>query len=90
MLHEYMEPYVTSSPRAAYLNYRDLDLGINLQHNTSYSETVIWGAKYFKGNFRKLAEVKTRVDPENYFRHQQSIPLLTQSNRNAYLAKEII
>ncbi|XWS69575.1 hypothetical protein CRYUN_Cryun04dG0191000 [Craigia yunnanensis] len=28
-LYSYMEPYVSISPRAAYMNYRDLDLGIN-------------------------------------------------------------
>ncbi|KAK6144657.1 LOW QUALITY PROTEIN: hypothetical protein DH2020_021477 [Rehmannia glutinosa] len=28
-LYDYMTPYVSKSPRAAYINYRDLDLGVN-------------------------------------------------------------
>lgn len=37
MLHRYMTPYVSRSPRAAYFNYRDLDLGINgINGTTSY------------------------------------------------------
>ncbi|XP_042056373.1 berberine bridge enzyme-like 13 [Salvia splendens] len=28
-LQRYMTPYVSSSPRAAYFNYRDLDIGVN-------------------------------------------------------------
>ncbi|CAA0823775.1 FAD-binding Berberine family protein [Striga hermonthica] len=28
-LYSYMAPYVSSSPRAAYVNYRDLDIGVN-------------------------------------------------------------
>lgn len=77
MLYKYMKPYVSGSPRAAYLNYRDLDLGINQQPNTSYSQSIIWGRKYFKGNFKRLAGVKKLADPENFFRSEQSIPLLS-------------
>ncbi|KAG0492531.1 hypothetical protein HPP92_005929 [Vanilla planifolia] len=73
---EQMTPYVSSEPRAAYLNYRDLDLGINGEGNTSYAEASVWGNRYFKGNFKRLAQVKTAVDPANFFRFEQSIPLL--------------
>ncbi|KAE9616900.1 putative tetrahydroberberine oxidase [Lupinus albus] len=76
MLYEYMTPYVSKSPRAAYLNYRDLDLGTNKLDNISYTEASVWGEKYFKGNFRRLAEIKTKSDPVNFFRSEQSIPLL--------------
>ncbi|KAI3466891.1 hypothetical protein Pfo_023554 [Paulownia fortunei] len=76
MLYKYMKPYVSRSPRAAYINYRDLDLGINQQPNTSYSQAIIWGRKYFKGNFKRLAGVKKVADPGNFFRNEQSIPLL--------------
>lgn len=76
MLYKYMKPYVSHSPRASYVNYRDLDLGINKKLNTSYSEAVIWGRKYFKKNFKRLARTKTRTDPHNFFRNEQSIPLL--------------
>ncbi|XP_071920721.1 berberine bridge enzyme-like 22 [Coffea arabica] len=75
-LYEYMKPYVSKSPRAGYINYRDLDLGINLKENASYSQAKIWGKKYFKGNFKRLANVKSQVDPGNFFSSEQSIPLL--------------
>ena len=76
MLYQYMRPFVSKSPRAAYLNYRDLDLGINNQDNASYSQAWVWGTKYFKGNFFRLAWVKAKVDPDNFFRNEQSIPPL--------------
>lgn len=76
-MYEFMEPYVSSSPRAAYLNYRDLDLGINQAEKSSYSGATSWGTKYFKGNYERLAAVKKVVDPDNFFRHQQSIPPLS-------------
>ncbi|KAL6955809.1 cinnamyl-alcohol dehydrogenase [Sarracenia purpurea var. burkii] len=74
--YSFMAPYVTKSPRSAYLNYRDLDLGVNLGSNTSYEEASVWGLKYYGTNFRRLVEVKTMVDPGNFFRNEQSIPVL--------------
>ncbi|CAL8148582.1 unnamed protein product [Prunus armeniaca] len=74
-LYAYMAPYVSKSPRAAYLNYKDLDLGRNEDANTSYAQASIWGLSYFKNNFRRLAQVKTLVDPGNFFRDEQSIPV---------------
>ncbi|CAL9016070.1 unnamed protein product [Prunus brigantina] len=76
LVYGYMAPYVSKSPRGAYLNCRDLDLGINKDANTSYAEASIWGLSYFKNNFRRLAQVKTLVDPDNFFRNEQSIPVL--------------
>ncbi|XP_007214414.2 berberine bridge enzyme-like 8 [Prunus persica] len=76
LAYGYMAPYVSKSPRGAYLNSRDLDLGINKDANTSYAEASIWGLSYFKNNFRRLAQVKTVVDPGNFFRNEQSIPVL--------------
>ncbi|KAK7259862.1 hypothetical protein RIF29_25477 [Crotalaria pallida] len=76
MLHRYMTQYVSKSPRAAYSNYRDLDLGSNKYDNTSYSEASVWGMKYFKSNFKRLAEIKTKFDPQNVFSNEQSIPPL--------------
>ncbi|KAG5622730.1 hypothetical protein H5410_007948 [Solanum commersonii] len=61
------------SPRTAYLNYRDLDFGTNSE-DYSYSKAKIWGEKYFSGNFERLAKVKSKVDPSNFFRNEQSIP----------------
>ena len=79
MLYEYMKPYVSKFPRASYLNYRDFDLGTNKESNVSYLEARVWGLKYFKGNFKRLAQVKSKVDPKNFFRNEQSIPLLLES-----------
>nr|XP_034930238.1 berberine bridge enzyme-like 26 [Populus alba] len=73
-IYEYMAPYVSMNPREAYGNYRDLDLGMNKKTNTSCEEASVWGTKYFKDNFYRLVQVKTRVDPDNFFRHEQSIP----------------
>ncbi|XP_048322836.2 tetrahydroberberine oxidase-like [Ziziphus jujuba] len=76
-LYDYMEPHVSKSPRAAYFNYRDLDLGTNIDTNsTGYEQASKWGLKYFKHNFKRLVAVKTRVDPHNFFRNEQSIPSL--------------
>lgn len=75
-LYAYMTPYATKWPRQAYLNYRDLDLGVN-RWNSGYEEAKnSWGLKYFKNNFERLARVKGRVDPGNFFRNEQSIPPL--------------
>ncbi|KAF8412765.1 hypothetical protein HHK36_000735 [Tetracentron sinense] len=77
-LYSYMTPYVSKSPRAAYINYRDLDLGTNnINGSTSYKQASIWGTKYFKNNFNRLVHVKTKVDPGNFFRNEQSIPSLS-------------
>ncbi|XP_022734734.1 berberine bridge enzyme-like 18 [Durio zibethinus] len=75
--YRYLGPYVSKSPRQAYVNYRDLDIGVNNKKgHTSYAQASIWGFKYFKNNFNKLVHVKTLVDPENFFKHEQSIPPL--------------
>ncbi|KAE7996035.1 hypothetical protein FH972_000784 [Carpinus fangiana] len=76
-LYSYMAPYVSKSPRASYVNYRDLDIGSNGKGNTSYRMASIWGNKYFKNNFDRLVRVKTTVDPANFFKDEQSIPLFS-------------
>ncbi|KAJ4888746.1 FAD-binding Berberine family protein [Raphanus sativus] len=76
-MYSYMMPYVSCNPREAYVNYRDLDLGRNKKNaKTSFKQAQVWGAKYFKDNFNRLVMIKSKVDPENFFRHEQSIPLL--------------
>ncbi|CAA7394115.1 unnamed protein product [Spirodela intermedia] len=70
-LYAFMEPYVSSNPRAAYVNYRDVDLGTT---GEASKVAATWGARYFKNNFQRLAAVKSRVDRENFFRNEQSIP----------------
>ncbi|KAK4440252.1 Berberine bridge enzyme-like 18 [Sesamum alatum] len=63
------------SPREAYVNYRDLDIGVNnIEGETSYEQASIWGMKYFKNNFDRLVQVKTMIDPSNFFKNEQSIP----------------
>ncbi|POO01064.1 Xanthine dehydrogenase C subunit [Trema orientale] len=79
-VYSYMAPYVSKFPREAYVNYRDLDLGMNKKNETNFIEASGWGNKYFKGNFDKLVLVKTMVDPDNFFRHEQSIPPLPNSS----------
>ncbi|KAL8089052.1 hypothetical protein AgCh_038714 [Apium graveolens] len=73
--YDYMAAYVSKSPRTAYVNYRDLDLGMNKYGNASIKEASAWGNRYFKDNFNRLVQVKTKVDPQNFFRHEQSIPV---------------
>ncbi|XP_057516125.1 berberine bridge enzyme-like 13 [Amaranthus tricolor] len=75
-LYDYMEPYVSQNPREAYVNYRDLDLGMNKDGDTNVNDARTWGLKYFKNNFDRLVKIKTKFDPENFFRHEQSIPPL--------------
>ncbi|XP_017221673.1 tetrahydroberberine oxidase [Daucus carota subsp. sativus] len=75
-IYNYLMPY--SNPfQTAYVNYNDLDLGVNNQNGpTSYEQASAWGRKYFKQNFDRLVAVKSVVDPDNFFRHEQSIPPL--------------
>lgn len=77
-LHMYMTPFVSKNPREAFFNYKDLDIGINHNANSkaSYLEGRVYGIKYFKDNFDRLVHVKTKVDPKNFFRNEQSIPTL--------------
>jgi hypothetical protein len=75
-VYKFLAPYVSKSPREAYVNYRDLDLGMNKNRSTSVEEASAFGTKYFKDNFYRLVLVKTEVDPDNFFRHEQSIPPL--------------
>ncbi|KAL0398244.1 UNVERIFIED_CONTAM: Berberine bridge enzyme-like 13 [Sesamum radiatum] len=74
-LYSYMASYASMFPREAYVNYRDLDLGMN-GNGTSFIQASAWGSRYFKDNFNRLVSVKTKVDPDNFFRHEQSIPTL--------------
>ncbi|PUZ46903.1 hypothetical protein GQ55_7G120600 [Panicum hallii var. hallii] len=82
-LHAFMEPHVSKGPREAYFNYRDLDLGENVVvgNVSSYEAGKVWGEKYFKGNFRRLAMAKAQIDPDDYFRNEQSIPPLIDAEQ---------
>ncbi|KAK4271427.1 hypothetical protein QN277_020127 [Acacia crassicarpa] len=73
--HDFLTPYVSKFPREAFLNYRDLDVGANPSNSTSIDVAKSsYGRAYFKDNFERLVQVKTRVDPDNFFKHEQSIP----------------
>ncbi|KAL2341575.1 hypothetical protein Fmac_009515 [Flemingia macrophylla] len=74
-LYSYMTPFVSQNPRSAFLNYRDLDIGVNTFGKNSFQEGEVYGRKYFNDNFERLVKVKTAVDPENFFRNEQSIPV---------------
>ncbi|WJZ84630.1 hypothetical protein VitviT2T_004226 [Vitis vinifera] len=75
-LYSYMTPLVSKTPRGAYLNYRDVDIGISHNGKDSYQEGKVYGVQYFMNNFDRLVKVKTAVDPQNFFRYEQSIPPL--------------
>ncbi|TQD86657.1 hypothetical protein C1H46_027783 [Malus baccata] len=77
-LHMYMTPFVSKNPREAFYNYKDLDIGINHNANgmASYLEGRGFGIMYFMHNFDRLVNAKTKVDPGNFFRNEQSIPTL--------------
>ncbi|XP_027095133.1 berberine bridge enzyme-like D-2 [Coffea arabica] len=82
-----MAPFVSSAPRAAYVNYLDLDLGVmNTSNNDketadgAVERARAWGEKYFLGNYDRLVKAKTRIDPLNVFRNQQGIPPLPAAN----------
>ncbi|KAG8365679.1 hypothetical protein BUALT_Bualt18G0131500 [Buddleja alternifolia] len=72
--YEFMSPFVSES-REAYLDYRDFNLGVNNHGPDSYVQGASYGYKYFKNNFDKLVEIKSKVDPDNFFRNEQSIPV---------------
>ncbi|XP_074267502.1 berberine bridge enzyme-like 4 [Silene latifolia] len=68
-LYATFTPFVSSNPREAFLNYRDVDVGTNVNGNTGFA------MDFFKGNVKRLMQVKAKVDPSNFFRYEQSIPL---------------
>lgn len=79
--YKFMTPFVSKNPRSSYLNYRDVDIGVNDHGADSYRKGQIYGRKYFGENFDRLVRVKTTVDPENFFRNEQSIPTLPPKSR---------
>ncbi|CAN6807485.1 unnamed protein product [Brassica oleracea] len=72
-----MTPFVSKNPREAFLNYRDVDIGITTPgYNATFEKAKVYGEKYFQGNYLRLFQVKARFDPTNFFRSQQGIPVL--------------
>ncbi|KAL6006641.1 hypothetical protein ACLOJK_032134 [Asimina triloba] len=76
-LYEYMAPFASKNPRAANANHMDYDLG-TIDWGKAGGDAVeiarSWGEKYFLGNYDRLVRAKTIIDPNNVFRHPQSIP----------------
>lgn len=78
--HDSMAAHVSSGPRAAYVNYMDLDLGVmglidpSAGNDDAVEIARAWGEKYFLGNYERLVRAKTKIDPLNVFRNQQGIP----------------
>uniref|UniRef100_A0ACD6AJF3 Uncharacterized protein n=1 Tax=Avena sativa TaxID=4498 RepID=A0ACD6AJF3_AVESA len=86
--YDLMGPYVSNSPRTAYINYQDLDLGTNSWSGSSVMNddgtpnpeveaARTWGERYFLSNYDRLVRAKTAIDPKNVFRNAQSIPPLS-------------
>ncbi|KAG6719437.1 hypothetical protein I3842_03G005400 [Carya illinoinensis] len=80
-LYNLTTPFVSAGPRAAYINYMDLDLGetepvinISVPVGDAVENAWVWGEKYFLNNFNRLVSVKTSIDPNNVFKNQQGIP----------------
>ncbi|KAL6339993.1 hypothetical protein AAG906_038828 [Vitis piasezkii] len=73
-LHKVMTPFVSKLPREAFLNYRDIDIGNSKEGGLPAA--AVYGKDYFKGNFERLIHIKTKVDPDNFFVNEQSIPPL--------------
>ncbi|KAJ8759663.1 hypothetical protein K2173_009748 [Erythroxylum novogranatense] len=83
-----MTPFVSTAPRAAYINYMDFDLGVMgliSSHNSrapppdAVDSARVWGEMYFLNNFDRLVRAKTLIDPNNVFSNQQSIPPMSSS-----------
>ncbi|XVF26286.1 hypothetical protein REPUB_Repub14bG0003000 [Reevesia pubescens] len=85
ILHDFMTPFVSKKSRSAYLNYRDIDIGAT--KNWSYEEGKVYGESYFNGNYERLVDVKTAVEPKNFFRNEQSIPPRSKKIQNKILFK---
>ncbi|KAM0019917.1 putative tetrahydroberberine oxidase [Helianthus debilis subsp. tardiflorus] len=82
VLYKFMADYVSKNPRSTFLNYRDLDIGVmNGTGMIGYKSGRVYGEKYFMGNFDRLVKIKTAVDPDNFFRNEQSIPVLPGKSR---------
>ena len=55
-LYSYMTPFVSKNPRSGFLNYRDLDIGVNSFGENSFQGEV-YRAKYFNNNFQSLVRL---------------------------------
>ncbi|XP_074267504.1 berberine bridge enzyme-like 3 [Silene latifolia] len=70
-LHDTFTPYVSCNPRETFLNYRDIDIETNVNGSLGFA------MDFFKDNVKRLLLVKAKVDPTNFFKYEQSIPILS-------------
>ncbi|KAM7505364.1 hypothetical protein LguiB_004268 [Lonicera macranthoides] len=74
-LYAYMEPYVTSSPRTAYTNYRDLDIGMNKSNGmATYSRAKAWGiitSSRSTHTFSTLYVIRKQLETETTWHHHE-------------------
>ncbi|KAJ4912761.1 FAD-binding Berberine family protein [Raphanus sativus] len=85
VLHNFMTRFVSKNPRSAYLNYRDIDIGVNDHGANSFVEGEVYGRMYFGKNFDRLVKIKTAVDPDNFFWNEQSIPVAQKKKEQSIL-----
>ncbi|KAH7668407.1 FAD linked oxidase N-terminal protein [Dioscorea alata] len=76
--YEFTRGLVSKGPRAAYVNYLDLDLGVNYW-DLNGDNARVYGEKYYLGNYDRLVKAKTAIDPNNVFNNPQSVPPLRLS-----------
>ncbi|PQQ16387.1 reticuline oxidase [Prunus yedoensis var. nudiflora] len=94
-LYNSMTQFVSWDPRAAYINYVDLDLGtmrfVDPSVTTKDAVEIArdWGEKYFLNNYNRLVKAKTLIDPSNVFRNQQGIPPMSLASLSSVLHAEI-
>ncbi|CAN1122289.1 Berberine bridge enzyme-like 9 [Linum perenne] len=57
----------------------DLELGsIGSNGNGTFQQAADYGLPYYKKNFDRLIKVKAAVDPDNFFKFEQSIPVTSK------------
>ncbi|KAI3680947.1 hypothetical protein L6452_35727 [Arctium lappa] len=79
-------PNFSKNPKGAFLNYR---IGMPTRDGkNSYHEGVVYGEKYFMGNFERLVKIKTEVDPDNFFKNEQSILTLAGKSSDKFSSSE--
>ncbi|MED6193618.1 hypothetical protein PIB30_021270 [Stylosanthes scabra] len=86
-LYSYMTPFVSKNPRSAFLNYRDIDIGINTFGKDSYEQGKVYGVKYFNGNFERLVKIKLRLILTTFSGMSRVFPFFQATIINPTIAK---
>ncbi|PHU14938.1 hypothetical protein BC332_16143 [Capsicum chinense] len=86
-LYSYMTPFVSMFPRAAYQNYRDLDIGMNnLKGYTSFMQAKIHMGLFCEAQVSKFQEFKEIVEGELSSRIRQ----LQTNNGGEFTSKGVL